>query len=136
MQLAKDFDVDEAAVGDTVTVTLTVTNTLIGVVDAAATATGVEVVDTLPAGLAFVSGTGCLESSPGVVTCMLADIAEGAMGTATFTATAENTAAGTLTNTAVVSADQCEAVSVLVVTHTLCTHYAHTVHTLCGMDGC
>ena len=130
VQLAKDIDMDEADVGETVTVTLTVTNTQIGAVDAAATATGVEVVDTLPAGLAFVSGTDCAEAPAGVVTCTLADIVEGGTGTATFTATVENTAAGTLTNTAVVSADQCEAVSVVALTLT------HAVYILCGMHGC
>ena len=85
----------EVTVGDTITYTLEVNNT------GPATALSVEVEDTLPAGVTFVSGsTGCAEAS-GVVTCALGDLASGGSATLEIVVIADEI--GTLMNTASVS---------------------------------
>ena len=64
-------------------------------------ATGVIVIDTLPAGVAFISASaGCVQAS-GVVTCALPNLDYG--GEAIVTITVRPTAAGPLTNEAIVA---------------------------------
>jgi uncharacterized repeat protein (TIGR01451 family) len=80
--------------GDTFTYTLDVTNA------GPATAISVTVVDTLPAGVTFVSASaGCSEAG-GVVTCDLGDVASGGSASVDIVVTADDL--GTLTNTATV----------------------------------
>ncbi|MGI9238980.1 MAG: hypothetical protein ACR2QZ_16390, partial [Woeseiaceae bacterium] len=68
-------------------------------------ATGVTVVDTLPAGITFQSASatqgGCSEAA-GIVTCLLGDLASGANATVNIVLTAPFVT-GTITNTATVS---------------------------------
>ncbi len=84
-----------ANVGDNFTYTLEVTNS------GPATALDTTVIDTLPAGVTFVSATaGCTEAA-GVVTCDLGDLASGGTATIEIVVTADE--AGTVSNTAEVS---------------------------------
>jgi uncharacterized repeat protein (TIGR01451 family) len=77
--------------GDTFTYTITVSN------DGVDDATGVEVVDTLPAGVDFVSASaGCSEAS-GVVTCVVGDLDAGGSVTLSIVVTAPDTE-GDITN--------------------------------------
>jgi len=90
--------------GDVLTYTLTAGN------EGPATAKAVKIVDTLPAGLEYVSsslaGGKCSAAGP-VVTCKLASLAAGVKKTATLKARAAGT--GTVKNTASVSAAHADA---------------------------
>lgn len=90
--------------GDVLTYTLTVEN------DGPATARAVKVTDTLPGGLEFVdasiAGGKCATAGP-VVTCKLTSLVAGVKSTATVKARA--TTAGTVKNTASVSAEHADA---------------------------
>ena len=103
LSMAKADSPDPVDTGDPLVYTLTVTN-----LNATETANNVQVVDTLPAGVTFVSavGTGwvCLEAA-GTVTCDRATAGPGAAPDITITVTAPGSA-GPITNTAVVSADE------------------------------
>jgi uncharacterized repeat protein (TIGR01451 family) len=92
---------DPVTVGNNVTHTLTITNN--GIDDA----TGVSVLDTLPAGTNLVSATpsqgGCTPSA-GTVTCSLGGIGNG--GSATISVLLTTTAAGTIQNSATVSGNE------------------------------
>ena len=98
LAITKADSADPVNRGDNVTYTLTVTNNGPG------GAGDVQVVDTLPAGLAFVSATPsqgtCMEAAL-VVTCDLGILASGASATIDIVVT--TTAAGMLTNTATVT---------------------------------
>jgi uncharacterized repeat protein (TIGR01451 family) len=86
---------DPARVGEPITYTITASN--LGPGDA----TGVTVVDTLPAGVTFVSASaGCTELD-GVVTCVVGALAMGDDAQITIVVTAD--VEGPITNTATVS---------------------------------
>ncbi len=73
-------------------------------------ATGVAVIDVLPAGVSFVSADpGCTESS-GTVTCTAATLTDGDSVTFHIVVTVDPGATGTLGNTATVTADQTDPV--------------------------
>ena len=78
--------------GGNLTYTVTVTN------DGPADATNDKSLDTLPAGVTFVSTSGCAEDPNGVPTCTLGDIAAGASKLYTITISVDPNASGTLTN--------------------------------------
>jgi uncharacterized repeat protein (TIGR01451 family) len=79
--------------GAFLTYTVTITN------NGPFTATATAISDTLPAGLTFVSGTGCSESG-GVVSCTLGTIASGNMTSTMFAVHVPLTASGNIVNTA------------------------------------
>ncbi|HEX7150781.1 MAG TPA: hypothetical protein VF618_04775, partial [Thermoanaerobaculia bacterium] len=99
LSIVKIDAADPVAPNSSVVYTLTVTN------NGPSTATSVSVVDTLPAGVTFVSATGtgwtCNEAA-GVVTCTMPSLAIGTAPDITVTVTAPATA-GLLTNNATVS---------------------------------
>jgi uncharacterized repeat protein (TIGR01451 family) len=98
LSLSKGDSPDPVGVGQTLTYTLTVRN------GGGDDATGVKVVDDLPAGPAFVSATatqGTCTRSGDQVTCELGNLANGASATVTIKITPQSE--GTLTNTARVS---------------------------------
>ncbi|MBY6204950.1 DUF11 domain-containing protein, partial [Halomonas denitrificans] len=72
-----------------------------------ATATGVTVTDSLPAGTTFVSASGCTNAPSGpVVSCDLPDVAPGGSVNASITVSIDPSFTGTLDNTASVASDQ------------------------------
>jgi uncharacterized repeat protein (TIGR01451 family) len=99
LSITKSSSPDPVTVGQKVTYTLAVANA------GPSAATGVQVTDTLPTGLTFVSASstqGTCTQSGGVITCDIGGLASG--GTATVTLVARATAAGVVTNTARVTA--------------------------------
>ncbi len=90
---------DPVAAGGTLTYTVFVENF------GPSSATGVEVVDILPAAVTYVSSTGtCVESPAGTLTCALGTIAKSASKSFNVTVTVgAATAAGTITNIVAVS---------------------------------
>lgn len=66
------------------------------------------VTDTLPAGVTFVSTTGCAEDPNGVPTCSLGTIAAGGQASYTISVTIDPDTLGTLTNTATATADNAD----------------------------
>ena len=94
LSLAKTSDAASAAVGGTVTYTITVTN------NGPESAGGVTVTDTLPAGVTLGSATASQGSCSGTskVTCTLGRIAASGTGTVTIVVTADTE--GNLSNTA------------------------------------
>jgi uncharacterized repeat protein (TIGR01451 family)/fimbrial isopeptide formation D2 family protein len=100
MALTKAVEPSRTQVGHLVTYTLTATNL------GAAAATNVTVTDTLPSELSFVSATPGQGSCSGAPTlsCTLGSLNAGTSATVTVTATVLR--AGTIVNTAAVSADQ------------------------------
>ncbi len=95
LAISKLDDPDPVRVNQPLTYTLTVSNL------GPDNATGVTVVDTLPAGVTFVSATeGCTEAA-GVVTCVVGHLAMGADALITIVVTPN--VAGTITNTATVT---------------------------------
>ncbi|MBI1741721.1 DUF11 domain-containing protein [Candidatus Acetothermia bacterium] len=92
---------DPVIVGNNVTYTVTVTNNGPG------TATGVTATDTLPPGVTFVSATpsqGSCSQAAGVVTCNLGTLTNGSSATITIVIT--TSAAGMITNTVSVAANE------------------------------
>lgn len=100
--ITKSASPASVTLGGILTYTLTVTN------NGPDTASGVSVVDTLPAGVTFNSATpsqGTATQASGVVTAALGTIASGSSATITIvvTPTTANAVTGTITNTATVS---------------------------------
>lgn len=110
--LQKTASVTTVAVGDSYTYTLTVTNN-----GGPSSATGVVLVDQLPTGITFNSGTitrGGVASATGIaeaagtVTATIGDMAVGEVIIVTLNVTATNAAVGTATNNASVTANENE----------------------------
>jgi uncharacterized repeat protein (TIGR01451 family)/CSLREA domain-containing protein len=98
LSLTKTDDVDPVIAGTPLVYTLEVSNA--GPSDA----TGVEVTDTLPAGVTFASASpGCVEAA-GVVTCTVGDLAAGATTTLVVSVDVDADTRGQLSNTAGVTA--------------------------------
>jgi uncharacterized repeat protein (TIGR01451 family) len=103
LALAISQSADPVGVGVALTYTLAVTN------QGAATASGVRLTNTLPAGVAFVSAVssqGVCSSTAGLVACDLGSLAAGASAVAQVLVIPR--AAGTLTNSATVAAADAE----------------------------
>ena len=103
LALTKTDSPDPVTAGSNLTYTISVTNS------GPDGATGVTVTDTLPASVTFVSasasqGTGCTGTA--TVTCALGSLASAAVATVTIVVTP--TTAGTITNTASVSAKEAD----------------------------
>ncbi|MGJ8628474.1 MAG: hypothetical protein ACSHXB_16050 [Sulfitobacter sp.] len=98
MSITLADDTDPVLAGGAVTYTASVANA--GPSDT----TGTSVAVTLPAGLTFVSSTGCAEDPNGVPTCSLGAVTAGGNTSFTFTATAGATAGGQSTSATVSSA--------------------------------
>jgi uncharacterized repeat protein (TIGR01451 family)/CSLREA domain-containing protein len=101
LSITKTGSPNPVTVGGTLTYTITVNN------GGPSTATNVTLADTLPASVTFGSATpsqGSCTQSGGTVTCNLGSIADG--GSATVTITVTPNAAGTISNTATVSANE------------------------------
>ncbi len=101
LSVSKTDSPDPITPGQSLTYTLTVANS------GPATATGVVLTDNLPTGVTFISATpsqGTCSHSGGTVTCNVGSIANGASATVTIIAT-PNTA-GTITNSASVTANE------------------------------
>lgn len=100
LSITKTDDVDPVNRGGTLTYTMVVTNNGPGA------ATNVEVVDTLPADVTFVSATGGTVTPPSggdnTVTVNVGDIPNGGTRTVTVTVNVSQTAGTTFTNTAIV----------------------------------
>lgn len=103
--ITKTGSASPVIVGQTLTYTITASNH--GPVDA----TGVTVTDTLPAGVTFVSAVPSAGSCGGTstITCNVGALANG--NTATITIAVTPSSAGSVTNTASISANQFDAVS-------------------------
>jgi uncharacterized repeat protein (TIGR01451 family) len=96
LRIEKSDSADPVTPGAALTYTVTVHN------DGPSAAQDVAVTDTLPAGVTFLSTTGCGEDPNGVPTCTLGSIASGGSAAYTISVTAPG-AAGTITNSASVS---------------------------------
>ena len=83
LSLTKVDDIDPVVAGDPLSYTVTVSNA------GPHEATNVVVSDTLPAGVTFVSTTGCTNDPTGVPTCTLGNIAASGMASYTITVTVD-----------------------------------------------
>jgi uncharacterized repeat protein (TIGR01451 family) len=99
LSITKSDSPDPVIVGQTLTYTITVNNA--GPSDAA----NMVVTDTLPAGVTFVSTTGCAEDPNGVPTCSLGTITAGGNKQYTVTITVNAGTTGTITNNVSVTSD-------------------------------
>jgi uncharacterized repeat protein (TIGR01451 family) len=90
-------DPDPVAAGDPLTYVITVTNS------GPANAQGVVVTDTLPAGVTFVSTSGCAEDPTGMPTCSLGTLTAGSSAVYSITVTVDADTTGILTNEAEVN---------------------------------
>ncbi len=103
LTIAKTVSLTDAQIGSSLLYTVTVTN------DGPSAATNVQVQDTLPAGVTFVSGTGpngeTLTASNGVVTVNGGTLASPGSFSFTINGTVASGAATTQTNTATVTTD-------------------------------
>ena len=97
LSITKADDVDPIIAGNTLSYTVTVTNA------GPSQADNVVVTDTLPAGVTFVSSSGCAEDPGGEPTCSLASIASGASTPYTITVMVDVGTTGTITNVASVT---------------------------------
>jgi len=92
LSISKSADIDPIVAGNTLTYTTTVNNA--GPDDAQ----NVVVTDTLPAGVTFVSTSGCAEDPNGVPPCSLGTITAGGSAQYTVTVTVDSGTSGTITN--------------------------------------
>jgi uncharacterized repeat protein (TIGR01451 family) len=102
LSVTKSVSLDDAIVGSNLVYSIMVTN------NGPSPAVNVELVDTLPAGVTFVSGTGpngALSAVGGVVTVDGGDLANGDSFEVTINATVANGATGNQVNTVTVSSD-------------------------------
>ena len=97
LSITKVDDVDPVVAGNNVVYTITVDNAGPG------DAQNVVVTDTLPAGVTFVSSTGCVEDPTGVPSCSLGTIASGANASYTVTVSVDANTTGTISNVASVT---------------------------------
>jgi uncharacterized repeat protein (TIGR01451 family) len=97
LSISKVDDVDPVVAGNNLVYTITVDNAGPG------DAQNVVVTDTLPAGVTFVSSTGCTEDPTGVPSCSLGTIAAGANASYTVTVSVDANTTGTITNNASVT---------------------------------
>jgi uncharacterized repeat protein (TIGR01451 family) len=100
ISVTKTDSADPVNLGDNITYTITVTN------NGPDNATGVSLMDTLPASVNFVSATpsqGMCAQAAGLVTCNLGALANGSSATVSIVVT--TTANGVITNTVTVTAD-------------------------------
>jgi len=102
LALVKQDDIDPVLVGRNVTYNLVVTN------NSKTDATGVKVIDTLPAGLSYVSDDGSCSRNGQTVSCDLGTVGKNG-GTASVAISARADSAGNVTNTATVSANETDA---------------------------
>jgi large repetitive protein len=104
LALVKTATPNPVTAGNQLTYTLTATN------NGPSNATGVTIVDTLPAGTMYVSASG--QGSPALsgqtLTLNVGNLASGASATSTVIVTVGSTVTGTITNTAVVSGNQAD----------------------------
>ncbi|GIX00173.1 MAG: hypothetical protein KatS3mg111_3505 [Pirellulaceae bacterium] len=104
LSITKTDDTDPVNRGDQLTYTLQVTNA------GPSTATNVEIVDTLPAGVTFVSATGGTVTPPSGgssdVTINVGNLAAGANAVVTITVAVDQSAANSVENTAIVRSDE------------------------------
>ncbi|MFN3191205.1 MAG: SdrD B-like domain-containing protein [Aureliella sp.] len=108
LQLTKTESTNIVSTGSALAYTIVVTN------NGPSTATSVQVTDTLPSELSFVSGTttvGTLTNNGNDVTVDVGTLAPGASATITINTTVIATAAGTITNSASVAAAEAETVT-------------------------
>ncbi len=105
LKIVKAATPNPVSVGGTLTYTLVVTN------NSLTTATGVRVVDTLPAGFTYVSSHGysSISISGNTLTLNLGTLVSQGTDTITIVGTVTSAAAASITNTAVVSGDQPDA---------------------------
>lgn len=99
LTITKSDSPDPVTAGELLTYTITITN------NGPSDALNVQVADTLPAGVTFVSTNGCTEDPNGVPTCTLGTIAASSSAQYTVTVTVDSDTLGTITNNATVSAD-------------------------------
>ncbi|MBN1284436.1 MAG: DUF11 domain-containing protein, partial [Anaerolineae bacterium] len=107
LEIAKTDATDPVVVGGEITYTLTATNNGPFNVVVSDESTGVRVIDTLPAGVSFVSATpdrGTCEKDAGVITCALGTL--NYLESANITVVVKAEAPGVVLNSAVVQADQ------------------------------
>ncbi|WP_395376210.1 hypothetical protein [Marinicella sp. W31] len=97
LSITKTDSADPVGAGDNLTYTIQVDNA--GPSDAA----GVVVTDTLPAGVTFVSTSGCAEDPTGVPTCTLGTVTAGSSASYTVAVTVDNGTFGNITNNASVT---------------------------------
>jgi len=92
LSIIKSDNPDPVIAGNNLTYTVTVSNA------GPLSATDVVVTDTLPAGVSFVSTSGCAEDANGVPTCSLGTIASGANAQYTVIVTVDPATSGSITN--------------------------------------
>ncbi len=97
LSISKVDDVDPVIAGNNIVYTIQVDNA--GPSDA----TSVTVTETLPAGVTFVSTTGCAEDPAGVPACTLGDITASGMASYTVTVAVGVATTGILTNSVIVA---------------------------------
>ena len=99
MSIVKTDDADAVVAGNTLTYTVVVNNA------GPNTAENVVVTDTLPAGVTFVSTTGCTNDPNGVAVCNLGNIVAGGSAQFSVEVTVDAGTSGTITNAASVTSD-------------------------------
>ena len=108
LAITKTDSADPVNPGDPLTYTLGFTN------DGPSNATGVSVVDALPAGVTFVSsvpGAPTCTLAAAILTCAMGNLAAGSPGTVTVNVTVDAGASGMLVNTATVSGNETDPVT-------------------------